>query len=96
MDAGNAWLGLWPCHTDVLTRPILPLAVLVERPTEAIAAWSAAIFSSPNLKEQVERHHAAAVAAATGGGASAAEAAGAAAETVASESEPDAKPPAVP
>lgn len=93
MDAGTACLGLWPCHTDVLTRPFLPLAVLAERPTEAIAAWSAAIFLSPDLKEQVERHHAAAVAAAAGGGASAVEAA---AEAVASEPEPDAKPPAVP
>ena len=79
----------------MLTCPVFRLAVLAERPTESIAAWSAAIFSSPDLKEQVERHHAASVAAAaTGEGASTAEAA--AAEAPALETQPDAKPPAVP
>ena len=61
----------------------LDLAVLAERPTEGIAAWSAALFASPDLKEQVERHTAAMAAAAT-------------AAAGASESEPDAKPPAGP
>ena len=33
--------------------------VLAERPTESMAAWSAAFFSQPDLRDRVERHVAA-------------------------------------